>query len=586
MVFELEIGYCSQCGPKTVNEDFCGVRVPGAHESEWGAIAAVADGVSQGGHGREAAQTTVHMLLSDFHSTPSTWDASVALERILTAHNAWLAGTNQHRAPAMGLTALTAVVLRGHYYTIAHVGDTRAYLLRQGQLDCLTNDHVLPQRDFSHRLIRAVGLHERLALDYVQEELQIGDVLILTTDGVHGVLRPPQWRSLCQEAAPALSAQALADALVAAALQSGGQDNASALVLRVLGLHVQSLHEAQQQRMHLPLPPSLRPGDTLEAFKISALVADNGIHRIYQVRYGERDYALKTLHPACADDVQERAMLVQEAWLTQHMQGSAAARHLVRSYPQHPNGHAPAHLYALYDWHRGHTLQHYIEHPDPQLTTVAQCVQWGRQALVALDVLHRQGVVHRDIKPDNLHWGDDHVLRLIDLGVALYAPSVQEERGVHTMPARAGTPSYINPEQWGLSDGDSVGKPQPPDARSDLFALGVTLYQMLTGVLPYGEVLPYQVGRYAREPHPASHYNPAVPRWLDVVLAHAIGRDSSQRFTCAQSFKLALERGAQRAPTDGATRPVPNIDPGWKLALGVSVLLNVVLIFWLLFLPQ
>lgn len=575
MPFQLDIGHCSQPGPKPVNEDYCAVRLPGAQEAAWGAIAAVADGVSQGGHGREAAQTTVHTLLSDFHSTPPGWDASVALERILAAHNAWLAGTNQRRAPAMGLTALTAVVLRGHRYTVAHVGDTRAYLLRQGQMDCLTNDHVLPQRDLAHQLVRAVGLHERLAVDYVQGDLQVGDVLILTTDGVHGRLHARQWRTLCQSHE---GAQELANALVAAALQAGGKDNASALVLRVQGLQIQPLQEALQQASHLPLPPPLRPGDLFEGFRVSALVADNGVHRIYQVRVADQTYALKTLHPARAQDAQERSMLVQEAWLAQHMQGSPAARHLVRSHPQPPHGPPPAHLYALYDWHRGQTLQQWLDKGQP--VGVEQCLQWGLQALSALALLHGQGVVHRDIKPGNLHWGDDQVLRLIDLGVALCAHEIAQ-----AAPARAGTPSYINPEQWGLRDGGALGSPQPPDARSDLFALGVTLYQMLTRTLPYGEVLPHQVGRYARDPQAASQLNPSVPHWLDAVLARALARDARERFASAESFRLALERGAQgpmRAPP--ATAPAP--DMGWKLALAVSVLLNLLLVLWLVFLPK
>ena len=574
MTFQLDIGYCSQPGPKPVNEDFCAVRLPGAHEVEWGAIAAVADGVSQGGYGREAAQTTVHTLLSDYHSTPLHWDATVALERILAAHNAWLAGTNQRRAPAVGLTAITAVVLRGHHYTLAHVGDTRAHLLRQGQWEQLTQDHVLPQRDFAHGLVRAVGLEERLAVDYAQGALQVGDVLILTTDGVHSVLHARQWRMLCQAQG---TAQELADALVAAALQAGGQDNASALVLRVQGLQTQSLRQAWERCAHLPLPPPLRPGDEFEGLKVSALVADNGIHRIYQVRAAEQTYALKTLHPARAHDTPQRAMLVHEAWLAQHMQSSPAARHLVRAHLQRPDGLPPAHLYVLYDWHRGQTLQQWLDRGQP--VSVEQCVQWGLQALSALAQLHRQEVVHRDIKPGNLHWGNDQVLRLIDLGVALSAHD-REGDG----PAHAGTPSYINPEQWGLSRGATLGAPQPPDARSDLFALGVTLYQMLTGTLPYGEVLPYQVGRYAREPRPASHHNPSVPHWLDAVLARSIARDAHERYASAEDFRQALERGAHRPATAPAARLQP-VDAGWKIGLAVSLLLNVLLVVWLLFLP-
>ncbi|MGQ0711484.1 MAG: protein kinase domain-containing protein [Rhodoferax sp.] len=578
MDFQLDIGYCSATGPKAVNEDFCGARLPGAQEADWGAIAAMADGVSQGGMGREAAQTTVHCLLQDYYATPPTWDTTVALERLLGAHNTWLVGTNQRRRPLLGLSTLTALVLRGHHYTVAHVGDTRAYLLRGPHCECLTSDHVLPERDFAHQLVRAVGLEERLAVDYVQGELQVGDVFVLLSDGVHGVLRERQWRDLLQAHS---SAQAQAQALVDAALAAPTRDNASALVLRVQGLQAQTLRDAQRGSAALPVPPLLRPGDVFEGMRVSALVADSGINRLYQVRAGEHTLALKTLHPARAHDPEERAMLVHEAWLAQHMHRSSAARHLVRVHPLRPDGQAPQHLYVLYDWHRGQTLQQWLD--SGQRPSVAQCVQWGAQALTALGLLHRQGVIHRDIKPANLHWGEDEVLRLIDLGVALSGRESAAARALH-----AGTPSYINPEQWGLQSGGSQGEPQPPDARSDLFALGVTLYQMLTGKLPYGEVLPYQVGRYWRDPTPASRHNPQVPIWLDLVLAKAVAREEKQRFETAEEFRLALERGAARPLQAQGPSPLLQRDPTavWKLSTGVLALINLLLVYWLLFLPK
>ena len=80
MSFELEVGFACERGPRSRLEDFAGVALAPAHQSAWGAIAAVADGVSTGGAGLEAAQTTVMSLLADYHSTPATWDTTVALE--------------------------------------------------------------------------------------------------------------------------------------------------------------------------------------------------------------------------------------------------------------------------------------------------------------------------------------------------------------------------------------------------------------------------------------------------------------------------------------------------------------------------
>ncbi|MEQ1657764.1 MAG: protein phosphatase 2C domain-containing protein, partial [Hylemonella sp.] len=134
MSFEMDIGYTSLAGAKAVNEDFAGAMLPEDGREDMGVIAAIADGVSAGGLGQEAAQTTVATLVRDYYSTPQTWDTTVALDRIIAAQNTWLAATNRRRAPATGMTTLTALVLRGHSYTLAHVGDTRAYLLREGQV--------------------------------------------------------------------------------------------------------------------------------------------------------------------------------------------------------------------------------------------------------------------------------------------------------------------------------------------------------------------------------------------------------------------------------------------------------------------
>ena len=104
MAFELDIGFVTLAGRKDRNEDFCAALLPQKGEEGMGSIVAVADGVSAGGMGREAAQTTVTSLVRDYYGTPETWDTTVALDRIIGAQNGWLAGINRRRQPAMGLT--------------------------------------------------------------------------------------------------------------------------------------------------------------------------------------------------------------------------------------------------------------------------------------------------------------------------------------------------------------------------------------------------------------------------------------------------------------------------------------------------
>ena len=154
MGLQVSTGYCSHAGPREANEDFCGMATPsGAELGAKGVIAAVADGVSGGRGGREAAEYTVRGLLADYYATPDTWAVPHALDRVLNANNQWLlAQAVAHRELAGMATTLTALVLRGRRYVLAHVGDSRAYLWRDGRLARLTSDHVWDRPDMSHVL--------------------------------------------------------------------------------------------------------------------------------------------------------------------------------------------------------------------------------------------------------------------------------------------------------------------------------------------------------------------------------------------------------------------------------------------------
>ncbi len=602
MAFDIDIGFASLAGRKDINEDFCAAMLPEPGGESMGSIVAIADGVSTGGMGKEAAQTTVTSLVRDYYGTPETWDTTVALDRIISAQNAWLAGLNRRRHPALGLTTLTALVLRGQSYALAHVGDTRAYLLREGRMTQLTTDHVMDHPDFRHQLLRCVGAEDRLVMDYAQGDLQVGDVFVLLSDGVHNAVANKKLQGLAGAAVPAGQAadhaQRISQQMVDAAMAAGTQDNATALVVRVLGLMDATLQDENRRALMLTVPARLRIGDSLDGLTVTAPVADNGINVLYQVRWtgaaptdaastapSGKLYALKTLHPARAHDPQERAMLAHEAWLAKRMRSSRVAGHLVNIHDRLPGGGEPGSFYLLYDWHAGETLQQMLDRKHP--FSLPQVLALATQAATALGLLHRQHVIHRDVKPANLHQGEDGVLRLLDLGVALTGREPEAMRKLH-----AGTPSYVNPEQWGFSSkAAAAGKDGPeelPDAQSDLFALGVTLYQLLTGKLPYGEVLPYQAGRYYRDPTPPSRHNPEVPIWLDHVVLKAVARDKRQRFETAEEFLLALERGASRALPALPATPLIQRDPAalWKMALALSVLLNGLLVYWLLFLPR
>lgn len=567
MSFQVDIGRASERGQRERNEDFAAAV---AGDDERGLICAIADGVSAGGHGRAAAQTAVISLVNDFHAVPATWETTVALDRLIGAHNAWLADHNRRRSDdASGLTTLTALVLHGQSWTVAHVGDTRAWLLRDGELGCLTQDHALDHPDLRSQLTRALGLEDTVRVDFHQGALQVGDRLLLTSDGVHGVLKPRRLAELLRAAAPA---QDVADAVVTAALQAGSTDNATAVVVQVQGLASQRLDDALVRGRQLPAAPRLKVGDVLDGYTITALVADTGVHRLYQARdAATRELvAIKTLHESRAGDAEEHAMLAHEAWLGQVV-GERDGRGFVRVRPLA----APSAFYVVFDWHSGTTLEQMLA--QGRRFGVDEVVAGAIAATRALGRLHRQRVVHRDVKPANLHFGDDGQWRLLDLGAAVSGSEPAAVRSLH-----AGTPSYMNPEQWG--DGEHAAA----DAMSDLYALGVTLYRWLTGRLPYGEIEPYQTGRFRRDPVAPSRIRPDLPIWLDHVVLKAVARDRRLRFETAEELLLALERGASRPLAAPPATPLMQRDPAalWKIALAVSLGFNALLVVWLLFLPR
>jgi len=579
MRFELDTGLSSLQGKRPRNEDFAGVQAPAPHEAERGWVAALADGVSGGGEGLMAAQTSVMSLLRDFHGVPADWDSSVALDRLLGHQNAWLAAHNRRPGadgqPREALTTLTAVALRGRRYALAHVGDSRAWLLRDGQCLLLTQDHRMERRDFAG-LTRALGLDDALRLDHSAGELKVGDRLLLTSDGVHGALRSRQIADVLRTTA---GAQAAADALTAAALAAGSSDNATALVLDIKDLADPGLNDLAALGRILPSPGPLGVGAVLDGYQVTAVVADNGVHRLLQAREltSGRLVASKMLRPGRADDPEERAMLAHEIWLGLRL--AEAPRHRRRGGGESGfvRVHAPAdgatHFYAVFDWHGGHTLEQLLAKGP---LDVAQALALASAVARSLSLLHAAGVVHRDIKPANLHLGDDGQWRVLDLGVALSARAPATSHELH-----AGTPSYINPEQW-------QDPPRPADAGSDLFSLGVTLYQALTAKLPYGEIEPYQLARYKREPASVSRLQPSVPMPLDRLVMRAIAREAKSRFETADELLLALERLAARDQPVSArsARPRETAVSGWQIAFGLSLILNLLLVAWLAFLPH
>ena len=553
MPLMLAAAYTSLTGPRERNEDFAGIATPeGSVLDHKGALFAVADGI--GGHlgGREAAEYTVRGLLADYFATPDTWGIEKSLETVTASLNRWVIAEAARQPALAGMaTTLSALVLRGRHYYVAHIGDSRAYLLREGQILRLTTDHTWEHPELNNVLSRAIGLDSRVLMDYRDGELKKDDRFLLVSDGIWGVLPDALMADvLLDHPEP----QGAAAALASLALAQGGADNATAVVVDVLSLPPANLRDTLVLGTRLPLPPAMAVGDSLDGLTVDFVLHDARETRVYLVhdaKSGQR-MVLKTLQPSMEEDADAAAALLIEEWRAKRVCNS--------HFPEVMPSEQKTALYYLMSWHEGATLANRLA--QGQFFPVSDVVRFGMGLLQGIAVMHRLAIIHRDIKPENIHLGLDGVIRLLDLGVAISAGEAHHD----AQHGRAGTPSYMPPESF---------EGAPPGMGDDLYAAGVTLYHLLTRKYPYGEIEPFQTPKFG-EPERPTRWRPEIPQWFENILLKAVARSPADRFETAEEFLLALERGERRPIAAPARQPLATRNPLklWRLIAASSLLLN------------
>src|SRR6185503_3179547 len=172
---------------------------------------------------------------------------------------------------------------------------------------------------------------------------------------------------------------------------------------------------------------------------------------------------------------------------------------------------------------------------------VSVAVDYARQILSALRFAHRNGLVHRDIKPHNVLVDGEGRLKVTDFGIARAGASQMTEAG-----SIIGTAQYLSPEQ---AKGASV------DQTSDLYSVGVVLYELLTGVVPFSGDTPVEIAmkHLSSAPEPPSTKRAEIPRDLDLVVLRALAKDPADRYQSAEEMDADLARVASGASVSPAT---------------------------------
>jgi serine/threonine protein phosphatase PrpC len=525
------VGFASETGPRKANEDFGGAvfgweLTPPRRD----VIAAVADGIGGAKGGRVAAETAVRGFLDGFCDLPETTEVRRAAATVISSLNGWIFGQGKRDPDLAGMgCTFTSVVLRGRIAHILHVGDSRAYRFAGDRLTLLTTDHVReaePGGGRSNILTRALGVETEVRLDYATQPMALHDRFLLCSDGVHAYLTQEAITEIMHARS---AADDTARELVRAALDIGSSDNCTALVMDVVELPTaESTTEVGGNIMQLPLIPVPVVGEAIDGFLLKVLVSDGRYSRLFgavdEIEGGE--VVLKFPKPQVAAVATYHAAFVREAWVGARVNSPWIGRII-----ELPPGRQTC-LYTVMPLYQGELLSARIaRRPSVGL-------EEGRNIAIKLArgvaALHRAGIIHRDIKPDNIILEGGGSLKLIDLGV-VRVPGL-EDFPPEDIP---GTLGYMAPE---MLKGD-----EPGNEATDMYALGVTIFRAFAGEFPYGNIDAVNPPRKSR-PTPLSELRPDLPAWLQATLGRAIAGDPAERFRDMNEFAAEMERGPERGP--------------------------------------
>jgi len=464
-------------------------------------IAVVADGAGAAREGRHASAKIVQSLVSNFEARPHSWSPQKALKEFTKLINRTLYQDSLARydAPEM-ISTLCAAVIEGDKLYGLNVGDSRIYLARNGSLHRLSDDHVCDQLEFKHVLSRAVGMEPEVEPHCFEFDLADGDVALLCSDGLSNVLDDDTLKAK-------LNQRCAARSLVTSARKKATPellDDMSAVVIDIA--ETGKLKTVSQ--LPLEIPESLKRGDVIEGFTLVKPFQHSD--RVWLATRDDQRFTLKVAPLEARDNEAVLNQFIKETWHATRLDADFFVKAFV---PEN----AGSRCYAM----------EFVEAPSLKTLlrsrhlSIDEAIALGKFLLRAAQYLMRFDLVHGDIKPENilvLSGYDSVHFKLVDFG------SMTE---VFSITSRAGTASYLAPERFHEA---------PISERTEIFSIGVTLFETLTNAFPFGEIERFQTPHFHHVKSPST-LNPNLPPWLESLLLRALSVDAEWRY---QNFSEML----------------------------------------------
>lgn len=493
--------------------------------SSKGVAVALADGISTSDVSQVASETSVKGFLEDYYSTSDSWTVKNSVQRVLQATNSWLyaqtrSGPHRYDLDRGYVCTFSALVLKSATAHIFHVGDARVYRVVGRQFEQLTEDHRLQVSREKSYLSRALGMRDRLEIDYSTLDVEIGDTFVLATDGVYEFVT-------AETVVDAIAAhgddldQAAAQ-IVDKAKAQGSDDNLTIQIVRVDRLPDVEINELRHQVMALPFPPELLPRMEFDGYQIVRELHHSSRSHVYLAvdQHSGEQVALKVPSVDLRGDAAYLERFLMEEWVARRVHNI----HVLKPCDQTRRRN---YLYIVTEYIEGQTLAQWMtDNPKPSLEAVRDIID---QTANGLQALHRQEMLHQDLRPNNIMIDKMGTVKLIDFG-SVYVSGLADTAGIHDPHQILGTAQYTAPEFF-------LGEAGSP--ASDQFSLGVIAYQMLSGRLPYSTRVARTNTRAAQLKlvyETVLDAKRTIPSWIDGAIRTAVHPDPSKRYEAISEF--------------------------------------------------
>lgn len=473
--------------------------------ADGGVLCVLSDGVGSAREPRRCAERVVRLVAENFAARPREWSIAKTFDRLVeqAGRSLYAEGAYHDGTPSMQAT-LAAVCLSGTHLSGINIGDSPVFLLRDGNIRELSHRHSGRNAEGREILTSAVGMGDAANKHCFEESVKEGDVLVITSDGLTRLLDETLLAVLtrkCTSARRLLEAAANLD-------PTQHKDDLSAIVVEV--------EEADPVVTVAPDFPLPRPakGEVFDGFQLVRAMAGND--RVWLAERDGRRFVVKFVPQEAETDDSGTisARFLREAWNATRFK----SKYLVPACL--PESGSPYYY-----------VMEYVEAPSLRFVLRSrrfradEAIALGRFLCQAGQWLLQHELVHGDIKPDNLVAmppGGPVDFKLLDLGLA---SPVFTEAGI------SGTPSYLAPERF---TGAAVTE------RTEVYSIGATLYEMLTGRPPHGQIERFQTPTFKPVAKPSAA-NPNVPPWLDFVILKCLSTRPSSRFEAYSELLYALE---------------------------------------------